>query len=202
MRVIRHSREDLEIELAGTNYYLFGSFGNGETWDSSVFLVTEIDKIVEDKKENLSDLEIPCTSRLADIDEKEKQWVRDTVCTNWQNDDSGYNLSSHFDISFYDKEGNFLCTNANRINVLTISAVRLEIHMDETIVQFKGENRNDTFIAKASSMMGLYPNEHIATKEEFDTCVNKLKQYYKGLPHKKHRVVFVDDRGKKLSSIR
>ena len=184
MRVVRHGKEDLEIELSGVNYYFWGGFGRGETWDSSVFLVVDICKVVEEYSPD-----VPDTPRLADIDEQEKQWVRETVCAEWGKDGSKY--TSRCDISFYDKNGNFLCTNDNRINVLTISDFRLEVHMDGTIVQFSGEKRNGTFVALASSMMWLRPNERKATAEELDTCVKKLEQYYKIIPREnRSRIVW------------
>ena len=61
---------------------------------------------------NLRNPEFPYTTHLADIDGREKQWVREAVCAEWERANPGY------DISFYDEEGNLLCKADNRIKNL------------------------------------------------------------------------------------
>lgn len=79
----------------------------------------------------------------------------------------------------------------------------LEIHMDGTIVRFEGELRKKEFAALAGTMVWLCPDERKAADEEFDTYVKKLKVNYKTLPRKNRiRIIFVDDKWKKLYSIR
>lgn len=52
-------------------------------------------------------------------------------------------------------------------------------------------------------MVWLCPDERKAAEEEFDTYVKKLKENYKTLPGKKRlRIIFVDDKWKKLYSIK
>ena len=146
---------------------------------------------------NLRNPEFPYTTNLADIDGREKQWVRETVCAEWERANPGY------DISFYDEEGNLLCKADNRMKVLIISNSCLEIHMDGTIVRFEGELRKKAFAALAGTMVWLCPDERKAAEEEFDTYVKKLKENYKILPGKKRlRIIFVDDKRKKLYSIK
>lgn len=220
MRVISLGRENLDVELSGTAYRICGGFGRGES--SSVFLAEEIYKIVEEYPmpmeernqladrlsgipafagdkfiSNLRNPEFPYTTNLADIDGREKQWVRETVCAEWERANPGY------DISFYDEEGNLLCKADNRMKVLIISHSCLEIHMDGTIVRFEGELRKKEFAALAGTMVWLCPDERKAAEEEFDTYVKKLKENYKTLPGKKRlRIIFVDDKWKKLYLIK
>lgn len=220
MRVISLGRENLDIELSGIAYRICGGFGRGES--SSVFLAEEIYKIVEEYPmpmeernqladhlsgipaftgdkfiSNLRNPEFPYTTNLADIDCREKQWVMETVCAEWEQANPGY------DISFYDEKGNLLCEADNRMKVLTVSNFCLEIHMDGTIVRFEGELRKKEFVALAESMVWLCPDERKATDEEFDTYVKKIKENYKTMPMKNRlRIVFVDDKWKKLCSIR
>ena len=105
MRVIRLGREKLDIELSGAAYRICGGFGRGES--SSVFLAEEIYKIVEEYPmpmeernqladrlsgipafagdkfiSNLRNPEFPYTTNLADIDGREKQWVREKYAQN------------------------------------------------------------------------------------------------------------------------
>ena len=107
------------------------------TKNTSVFLAEEIYKIVEEYPmpmeernqladrlsgipafagdkfiSNLRNPEFPYTTHLADIDGREKQWVREAVCAEWERANPGY------DISFYDEEGNLLCKADNRIKNL------------------------------------------------------------------------------------
>ena len=220
MRVISLGRENLDIELSGIAYRICGGFGRGES--SSVFLAEEIYKIVEEYPmpmeernqladhlsgipaftgdkfiSNLRNPEFPYTTNLADIECREKQWVMETVCAEWEQANPGY------DISFYDEKGNLLCEADNRMKVLTVSNFCLEIHMDGTIVRFEGELRKKEFVALAESMVWLCPDERKATDEEFDTYVKKIKENYKTMPMKNRlRIVFVDDKWKKLCSIR
>ena len=135
MRVLNHGKEELDIELSDAVYRICGGFGSGT--NSSVFLAEEIYKIVEEypmpmeerirladflsditafpKSKFISDLrdpDFPYTTNLADIDEEEKKRVRETVCAEWERANPGYA------ISFYDEEGNLLCSADCRTRVL------------------------------------------------------------------------------------
>ena len=95
MRVLRHGKEELDIELSDVVYRICGGFGSGT--NSSVFLAEEIYKIVEEYPmpmeernrladflsgvplfsgdkfiSDLRDPDFPYTTNLADIDEGEK----------------------------------------------------------------------------------------------------------------------------------
>ena len=95
MRVLRHGKEELDIELSDAVYRICGGFGSGT--NSSVFLAEEIYKIVEEYPmpmeernrladflsgvplfsgdkfiSDLRDPDFPYTTNLADIDEGEK----------------------------------------------------------------------------------------------------------------------------------
>ena len=95
-----------------------------------------VDKFISD----LRDPDFPYTTNLADIDEEEKKWVRETVCAEWERANPGYA------ISFYDEEGNLLCSADCRTRVLKLSDSCLEIHMDGTIVRFDGEQQKKRFV--------------------------------------------------------
>ena len=220
MRVLNHGKEELDIELSDAVYRICGGFGSGT--NSSVFLAEEIYKIVEEypmpmEERNryadfLSDIPVlsgakiisdlrnpdfPYTTNLADIDEEEKKRVRETVCAEWERANPGY------PISFYDEKGNLLCSADCRTRVLALSDSCLEIHMGGTIVRFDGEQQKKRFVAAASSMRWLCPEERKASAEEFDEYVRKLKAEYKTLARKtRPRILFADDKGKKLYSVR
>ena len=52
-------------------------------------------------------------------------------------------------------------------------------------------------------MKWLCPDERKAAEEEFDTYIKKFKEKYKTIPRKnRRRIIFVDDKRKKLYSIR
>ena len=106
MRVLRHGKEELDIELSDAVYRICGGFGSGT--NSSVFLAEEIYKIVEEYPmpmeernrladflsgvplfsgdkfiSDLRDPDFPYTTNLADINEEEKKRVRETICAEW-----------------------------------------------------------------------------------------------------------------------
>ena len=221
MRVISLGKENLDIELSDAAYRIFGDLGGGTGTGFSAF-AEQIYKIVEEYPmpmeersryadflsnipafsgdkfiSDLRDPDFPYTTNLADIDEEEKKWVRETVCAEWERANPGYA------ISFYDEEGNLLCSADCRTRVLTLSDSCLEIHMDGTIVRFDGEQQKKRFVAAASSMRWLCPEERKASAEEFDEYVRKLKAEYKTLTRKtRPRIIFADDKGKKLYSVR
>ena len=184
MRVLNHGKEELDIELSDAAYRICGGFGSGT--NSSVFLAEEIYKITEEHPmpmerrirlanilsgvpafsgdkliSDLRDPDFPYTTNLADIDEEEKKRVRETVCAEWERANPGYA------ISFYDEEGNLLCSADCRTRVLTLSDSCLEIHMDGTIVRFDGEQQKKRFVAAASSMRWLCPEERKASAAEW-----------------------------------
>lgn len=219
MRVISLGKENLDVELSGNAYRICGVLGGGTGFSG---FAGKIYKIVEEYPmpmerrnkladmlskipafdddqfiSNLRDPEFPYTTNLADIGDEEKQWVRETVCEEWERTNPGY------DIDFYDEEGNLLCKAESRTRALILSSSCLEIHMDGTIVRFEGELRRKEFVALAGTMTWLCPDERKATEGEFDTYVKKFSLKYKTVPRKKRRrIIFVDDKWKKLYSIR
>ena len=221
MRVISLGKENLDIELSVASYRICGDLGGGtgtgfSAFAEQIYKITEEhpmpmerrirlanilsgvpafsgDKLISD----LRDPDFPYTTNLADINEEEKKRVRETICAEWERANPGY------PISFYDEEGNLLCSADCRMRVLTLSDACLEIHMDGTIVRFDGKQQKKRFMAAASSMRWLCPEERKASAEEFDEYVRKLKAEYKTLTRKtRPRIIFADDKGKKLYSVR